>query len=491
MSRTGLPNGGWGMQVEGTIVVGGGLAGLAAAAALADRGLPVTVLESRPRLGGRASSLIDNETQTAIDNCQHVAMGCCTNFRYLCDRVGLSRLFRTERQLNFVSATGQIQAFRAAPLPAPFHLFPAFCRLPGLQWRDRLSIARGLRALSSVRGKQAGGTVAEWLRQHRQTDRAVETFWQPVLISALSESLDRIAVQHARKVFVDGFLANRRGWEVWIPTVPLEELYGATLTQWLEERGCQIQLRAGVRGLELDGNRVRRVRMRDGSFREAEQFVVAVPHHRLLSLLPNDLAVEIGCERIAEIESAPISSVHLWFDRSLTELPHAVLIGGTSQWMFNRGHITSHQDRASQDHSSPRSARPGNGRHYYQVVISASRDLSDSAAEVINEVVAELCAIWPAGRAAELVHGRLITEHRAVFSVTPGIDGLRPPQQTGIANLQLAGDWTRTGWPSTMEGAVKSGFLAAENVLKLLGHPQQVARPELSRAVLSRLLLGR
>jgi len=356
-----------------------------------------------------------------------------------------------------------------------------------LQWADRLSIARGLRALSGIRGKQAGGTVVEWLRQHRQTDRAVETFWKPVLISALSESLDRIAVQHARKVFVDGFLANRRGWEVWIPTVPLDELYGATLTQWLDERGCDIQLRAGVRDLQLAGNRVRCVRMRDGSFREAEQFIVAVPHHRLLSLLPGDLGDELGCGRIAEIESAPISSVHLWFDRSVTELPHAVLIGGTSQWMFNRGRISSRQAGSRHDHSS---AQPGNGRHYYQVVISASRDLSGSTSDVIAEVVDELCAIWPAGRAAKLLHARLITEHQAVFSVTPGIDDLRPSQQTGIANLQLAGDWTRTGWPSTMEGAVKSGFLAAENVLTSLGCPQQVARPELARGVLSRLLLG-
>jgi len=461
------------------IIVGGGLAGLAAAAALGSRGVPTVILESRPRLGGRASSFLDPTSGEYIDNCQHVSLGCCTNFRHFCETTGLSGSFRRESTLYFVSPTGRIDRFSASSLPAPLHLAGAFARLSSLSWRDKLALGRGLRALArGVTPADRAGSFADWLVRQRQTPAAIHRFWHVVLVSALSESLDRIDVEHARKVFVDTFLAHRDGWFVEIPRVPLETLYGGPLAEWLSRHHCQVRLQASVEQIELADGRVTSVRLASGERVPADAVIVAVPFHRLTSLLPPELADEYA--PVANFEAAPISSLHLWFDRPITDLPHAVLVDRLGQWMFNRTVLGS---------GDPATAtRDG---YYYQVVISASRELDRRPREeVLAAVLEELRAIWPAARDATLLHSRQVTEHRAVFSPLPGVDARRPPQQTRIPNLQLAGDFTQTGWPSTMEGAVRSGYLAAANLLNQSGDAAPVVQPDLPVASLSHWLMG-
>ncbi len=461
------------------LIIGGGLAGLAAAVALAERRVPALVLESRPRLGGRASSFLDSTTDAYVDNCQHVAMGCCTNFFHLMRTVGLAADFRREPVLYFIGPSGQPDRFAASNLPCPLHLAGAFGGLSYLTWSDKLAIANGLRALAKADDPQLEQkSFAAWLADQRQPPNAIDGFWHVVLVSALSETLDRIAVPQGRKVFVDGFLRHRDGWQVSIPTVPLEELYGSQLIAWLAERGVEIRLQAGVEELQMDDGSVVSVRLRDGSQIAAEEFVLAVPWQRVADLVPGELAAHPTVQNLAQLEAAPITSIHLWFDRPITDLPHAVLINRLSQWMFNRTALSQ----------SPPSATAG---HYYQIVISASRDLAGRSQDDIRAaVVDELAAIWPATRDAKLLHQRLVTEHRAVFSVRPGSDALRPAQQSPVANLQFAGDWTQTGWPATMEGAVRSGYLAVENVLRRHGQTPSVLQPDLPTSRLSRWLYG-
>jgi squalene-associated FAD-dependent desaturase len=489
------------------VIVGGGLAGLAAATALADRGVRVTVLESRPRLGGRASSFTDTTTGAQIDNCQHVSMGCCTNFQKFCGVLGLSGWLQPQNALFFVGPDARVNRFSAGRLPAPLHLLSSFRRLSYLSTRDLWGIARGLRALvHSGAAASNGEDFRSWLARHGQTQAAVDRFWHVVLVSALSESLDRIAVDEARKVFVDAFLSHRRGWEVQIPTVPLDALYGERVVEWLGRRGGTVRLKTGARQAVLKEGAAVGVELRSGELVLADEMVIAVPHHLVLSLLPDSLAESLSC--VEGLESAPITSVHLWFDRPITTLPHAVFVDRLSQWMFNRTLLQEGETaeiaaaRSFESHpqteSTIRRAPPTGGRqsamtaaHYYQIVISASRDLGGRTQEsIIDEVVRELGDVWPDTRSAKLLHGRLVTEHKAVFSVTPGADAFRPPQQTAVANLQLAGDWTRTGWPATMEGAVRSGYLAAENVLAHLGRPERIVEVDLPVARLSRWLLG-
>jgi squalene-associated FAD-dependent desaturase len=471
------------------VIVGGGLAGLAAATALAARGASCVLLESRPRLGGRASSFHDAASDTWIDNCQHVSMGCCTNFQHFCAQTGLAEFFQAQQALHFVGPRGRIHRFAAGPWPAPLHLAGAFARLSYLTWSDKLALARGLRALAREPATDRGELFSTWLERQRQPPGAVRYFWQVVLVSALSETLDRVSVPAARKVFVDGFLAHREAWQVSIPTVPLEELYGGRLTQWLTEHGVELRLLTGAEACEVVEGRVTGVRLKSGEAVTGDEFVLAVPHQRVTSLLPSELAGHPQLAGLARLEPAPISSVHLWFDRPITDLPHAVFVEGLCQWLFCRtpkpGFSESRASRSrdvqetfevSEDFGSLRG-------WYYQVVISASREVVQRPTEdVLRQVLAELTAVWPVVREARLLHSRQVTEHRAVFSPLPGSEALRPAQQSPLPNLQFAGDWTRTGWPATMEGAVRSGYLAAENILSHRGRPATVLQPDLPRA---------
>ena len=443
----------------------------------------MTLLEARAKLGGRASSFVDPETGETIDNCQHVSLGCCTNLEHFCRTVGIDGLFRTEEQLTFVGPAGEVCEFSESPLPAPLHLLPSFRRMSYLTSAERRLLGRGLRDLarwtpSNTQSSSPDATVPsfeQWLIEHGQTPTLREKFWHVVLVSALSETLDRIDVGHARKVFVDTFLRHRRGWRVQIPRVPLDELYGRPVESWLQAHGVDVRTGTSVRQLELDCDRMTGLVLKSGERLTADDVILAVPHYRVLSLLPEVLRSRPEFAALERIETAPISSVHLWFDRPIMQRPHAVLVGRLSQWVFNRSALF---DRA-----------PDEQTHCYQVVISASREVRAASQEAtIDSVMQELAGIWPVAADA-LLRARVVTEQRAVFAPTPGVDQLLPPQQTAVPNLQLAGDWTQTGWPATMEGAVRSGYLAAENVLARHGAAARILQPDLPVSPLSRWLL--
>jgi len=453
-------------------VLGGGLAGLAAAVAAIECGLEVELFEARPRLGGRAGSFLDPKTGQLVDRCQHVAMGCCTNWADLCRRTGIDDCFERHRRLWFVGPDARAYSFHAAPLPAPFHLLPSVVRLGYLSLRERLGIVRAIVPL--VRG-EGDGTAGPWLRRHGQSERAIARFWSTVLVSALSEAPDRASLAAARKVFRDGFFAHRRAWELVLPREPLGAIYDGRLGRWLESHGATAHRAARVKTLQADGHRASAVVLADGSRRAFDFFVVAVPWRRVRSLFPEDVLRAMPELRRAEaIPSAPITAVHLWFDRPLMSLPHAVPIGRLGQWVFNHG----------QPHEIP-------CRSYYcQVVISASHEVRlRPRGQVLAEVRGELETIWPAARAARLLHGRVVTEPAAVFSLQPGVEPCRPSQTTSLANVMLAGDWTATGWPATMESAVRSGYLAVEGILRSLGKGRALLVPDLAPSPLARWIL--
>ncbi len=434
-------------------IVGGGLAGLAAAVELSGRGMQVELFESRRQLGGRAGSFRDSATEVFIDHCQHVSLGCCTKWIDFCRRTGLDRFVRRYDTLHFFGPDGQRCDMRASRwLPAPLHLLPSLLKLSYLSLGERLNIIRAMQRLkkTSTSDDSQGPTIVKWLLEHGQTSRAIELFWTPVIVSALSETLDRVAVPPVRKVFVEAFLGNRHAYEMIVPTVPLGELYGQHLEQWLSKHDVAIRRERGVKLLHGDATGVRELEFASGQRQVFDAVIVAVPWRRIEELLGEPLRAALPeLHGIQQIESAPITAVHFWFDRAITNLPHAVLPGRTSQWMFYRG------------------AAPEG--HHYQVVISASRDLASRLREeVVAEVLSELMQLWPVTMEAKLLQSRMITDQHAVFSVMPGADRLRPAQPTSVPNLFLAGDWTATGWPATMEGAVRSGYLAAGEMLRYL-----------------------
>ncbi len=472
-------------------MVGGGLAATAAAVALCQRGFAVELFEAQKQLGGRAGSFRDPRTGQLVDHCQHVAMGCCTNLADFCRRVGIADCFRRHRQFHFFAPDGTRHDFSSSRwLPAPLHLGPALMRLRYLSLGERGGIARAMGRLVRVPVDLDKGhrdeTIGAWLRRDGQSDRAIQRFWSVVLASALSETVDRASLAAARQVFVDGFLASRRAYRLEVPNLPLGEMFGRRTAVWLQQRGVAVRLGRKVEQIDGDASRATAVVLPDGTRHRFDFVVVAVPWRHVRPLLPEAmLGAMPALDGVEHIRPAPITAVHLWFDRPFTPLPHAVLVGKLSQWVFHHG-----RQRLSPESTEMSGAcEPSESAHYYQVVISASHELvGRDRSDIQAEVRRELQAVWPDAREARLLHWRVVTQPAAVFSVRPGIERFRPTQSTTIENLFLAGDWTATGWPATMEGAVRSGYLAAEAVLKRCGEADRVLVADLRRGWLARWL---
>lgn len=450
-----------GSDAPRVVILGAGLAGLAAAAALAPRGYAVTLVEARGRLGGRASSFHDSATGQFVDTCQHVSMGCCTNFAHFCQTLGLTHLLKPEPCLYFMTADGCTSRFVSDPVPAPLHLARSFAAAHYLTWAEKLRIAWGLQCLKR-QPAEADPPFLDWLREQGQTERTVERFWGLVLTSALNEVPERIGLKYARKVFVDGFLRHRRGFEVVLPTVPLGRLYGAELLQWLARYNVHVRCATAARTLIRSGDRVDAVELRSGEMLRADAYVSAIPQDRLLDLLPADYVDATPTfAKLRRLETSPITSVHVWYDRWVTQLPHVVLVGCLGQWLFNRGEVQP-------------------GEYYVQVVVSAARQFRGLGHdEVQRRIVAEIATLFSQAAGARVLRARVITEHAATFSAVPGVDQLRPHPESPLTNLFLAGDWTATGWPATMEGAVRSGYLAAEALLRRRGQAVCLVQPDL------------
>jgi squalene-associated FAD-dependent desaturase len=450
------------LELPHVIVVGGGLAGLAAAAALAESRCRVTLLEARRRCGGRAASYEDPVGGGLVDACQHVAMGCCTNFLDLCRRAGLDDALRRDRTLWFIGPDGDRS--RCTPsrvLPAPLHLAPLLFGMRHFSVGEKLALGRGMLRLARYRPADAAdaATALEWLRLIGQSERVIRLFWQPVIESALGESIDLVGITAARKVVVDGFLAHRDAADLIVPTEPLGRLFGDRLIRWLEGAGVVVE--SGMTVTEIE-----RAAVRCGTESiPCDAVVLAVPWKAAARLVPD--IVPTGNERLA---GSPITAVHLWFDRDVIDVPHAVLVGRVSQWVFRGEHG---------------STTPG----HCQVVISASRGLMQSGRQaIVDQVVAELREVFPAARNATLRDAKVVTDPTAVLSVRPGVDAQRPAAVTRVPNLFLAGDWTATGWPSTMEGAIRSGRIAAVAAGRYLGLTVPAVVPDLPKNPLVRLI---
>jgi squalene-associated FAD-dependent desaturase len=427
-------------------VIGAGLAGLSAASALADSGYVVTLHERRPYVGGRASSYEHPGTGEVVDNCQHVLLGCCTNLIDLYRRYGAEQRIQWFDWLTFIEPGGKRSTIRPGVLPAPFHSTVSFFTAQSLTLKDKLGISRALTAMMP-------GVPADdkdfliWLKEHGQTQPAIERFWKPVIVSALNEDLDCASAKYAVQVFRESFLKSAAAGRMGIPLVPLSELYSAGI-RYIEERGGKVLLRSSVEAIEPAPNSVR---LR-GSFGEqqADYAIVAAPFQSVGKLLPSDAAGDELRARLDKMGASPITGIHLWFDRVITDLPHAVLLERTIQWMFHKSILVErHRNEAAGS--------------YVELVVSASKSLVEkSRQEIIDLALAELAEFFPAVREAKLVKAAVIKEVYATYSIAPGLDAVRPTASTAWPRVFLAGDWTATGWPATMEGAVRSGYLAAE-----------------------------
>jgi squalene-associated FAD-dependent desaturase len=497
-------------------IAGGGLAGLAAACALADSGFRVTLFERRPYLGGRASSYEHPGTGEVVDNCQHVLFRVCTNLVEFYRRIGVEDRIRWYDEMTFIEPGGRTSVMHASPLPAPLHTSPSFLKFPFLNVKDKLVISRAIAALTLTAQPDTGKSFLDWCHRHAQTENAINRFWKPILVSALSEDLDLISISYAAQVVRES-MKSPEARLMGVPNIPLTDLYNKA-GDYIRARGGEIRFRTSLETFSSAASQVEiRVADREEGTKETvfDYLVLALPFNTVSAVLPETPDATPLRETLTHFESCPITGIHLWFDRQISDLDHAVLLDRTIQWMFHKSRLlvtrtnpaltpasagTSRSDEKFafgwRSASSAAIKPPITDRalapevpSYIELVVSASKSLIDkSRAEIVELALREVREFFPAAREATLVKSTVIKEVHATYSPQPGIDAYRPPQATSWPRVFLAGDWTATGWPATMEGAVRSGYLAAEAITRAAGlASRKFVSPDLPPTGLMRL----
>ncbi len=462
-------------------VVGGGLAGIAASWALSEAKIAVDLYETKSRLAGRVGSFSEPVSNTEYDYCQHVGMQCCTNLTYLIEQLGLSDDWRKVDTLHFFDSRGQHVPLRGLPLPAPLHLAGLLLRWPGLFIRDRIQIASAI--ISLLRLPNAAPELDElainWLRAHRQSENAIDKFWTTILVSALGETVDRVALRPARKVLLEGFAANRSAYQLVVPQRPLSSMFDEHASRILRERNVRVYSSTAVDKIALSPTHNPTVITNNSSRATYSAVISAVPWFSVGRILGEyaDVAPE---HQPSGLKTSPITGIHTWWDKPWlktttakpTELPHAILIDQLCQWIFPKPNSSMTEDA------------------YYQIVISASRDVGFKCNEDVEHAIKQdLRKIFPGIIQARMLRCKVITDPRSVFSVSPeSIPRRWTATRLASQKLFFAGDWTATGWPATMEGAVKSGFIAAAETAALFDKKIDLPRPNLPHAWLIRLL---
>jgi len=434
------------------VVIGGGFAGLAAAVELAERGAHVTVLEARPRLGGRASSFRDAETGAVVDNGQHALMGCYRRTLAFLGRIGAGG--KVQRQTNLrvdlIHPRLGAGAIACPAWPSPLHLAGGLLRYRLLSRRERVAALRAGMALMTMRRRKdpalGRATVDELLVRLGQSAHARMSFWNPVALATLNEAPERAAAAPFVEVLARAFFRSRADSQFVLPRVGLGDLYTDDARRFIEQRGGHVWIHAQAAGFVLADDRVRGVRLRDGRRIPADACIAAVPPAALAPLLPPALQRVAPLDALARLETSPIVSTHLWFDRPVLQCQFVGLLGTTTHWAFNRSALLG---------------ETGSGQ-CVSAVISAGRDVVGwDSDRVTRTVVDDLRALVPAAANARLEHAVVVKEKQATMSPTPEAERLRPPSRTPLHGFVLAGDWIATGLPPTIESAVESGERAA------------------------------
>ena len=457
------PAGGGPADGRGTaVVVGGGLAGTTAALALADAGVRVTLTEARPRLGGLAFSFKRGEL--TVDNGQHVFLRCCTGYQWFLDRIAARDLVTLQDRLDvpvYDADAGRLGRIGRAALPVPLHLAPSLLRYPHLSLRERASVGRAalaLRALDLDDPALDRTDFGSWLTAHGQSARTVEALWDLVGIATLNATAGDASLGLAAKVFKTGLLSDPGAADIGWASAPLGDLHDGRARAALDAAGVRTLLRSRAAGIKAAADGGWQVEVETGPGRgeqlAADTVVLAVPQRETHGLLPAGALEEP--EKLLRIGTAPILNVHVIYDRKVLDRPFVAALGSPVQWVFDR----------------TESSGLAGGGQYLAVSQSAAQDEIDlPVAELRDRYLPELERVLPAARGAGVRDVFVTRERTATFAPAPGVGALRPGPATGLPGLFLAGAWTATGWPATMESAVRSGLQASREALSALGLP--------------------
>ncbi len=448
------------------VIIGGGFAGLRAAVSLADAGARVTVLESRAMLGGRARSFTDPATGEVVDNGQHLFLAGYHRTLAFLDRLGTRDqvIFQDRLRVSFIEPGEKSFLLDCPPLPAPLHLIGGLLGLRSIPVRDKLRLLNIWREIARTphpspspqrgEGRGEGETVAQWLARAGQGKEIRRLFWDPLTIAALNEDPTKASAVGLKRVLQTMMGEPWPNARLGMSAVGLTDLYGAPARRIIEEKGGQVRLNRPAAGLELDGNRVKAVRLADGSRIEADAVISSLPPAALLKLLTGSTGYVVPgtlVQNLRKFSSSPILSVNLWLSPPVTQELFVALIGCRFQWLFNKQAILK---------------LAGLNAGYVSLIISAAADFLDRPnEELVRMAVEDLQRCFPASGPVAPTRSQVVRERDATVSLTPETERLRPGPRTALANLFLAGDWTATALPATLESAVLSGESAAELVV--------------------------
>ncbi len=430
-------------------IVGAGIAGLSAAVALAASGrFRVTVLERRPVAGGRASSHPDGEQW--IDNCQHVLLGCCGNLIRFYRMLGVEDRIQFFDTLYFMDRHRKVTPMGAGLLPPPAHLLPGLLRFPELSMAGRLRLVRTARRIARS-GPAPECSFGQWLRMQGEPEANLEFFWTPVVVSALNAPLDRVACAYAFLLFQLAFFGQAGGYKPGIPIVPLASLYTGPARDFLEQRGGELRLEQGVRRFVSGDSGIAGVVTQDETV-TSDYYVSALPPRQLLRVLPSGWEEMEWAGKLKGFQYLPILSAHFWLRSQCLDLPFVTVLGSRIQWIFNRSRL-SDQDSAAEGQR-------------LEIVVSAADEFRGSTQQEVADLLWKELKQLLRLSDDELLRSRVIRQMEATF--VPDLTSLRLRLAADApgSNLFLAGDWTDTGWPATMESAAISGFRCAEAILK-------------------------
>ncbi len=449
--------------MKSVIVIGGGFAGLSAATALAAKGHTVTVLEGRQILGGRAYSFVDPVTGDSVDNGQHLFMGCYAETLQFLQRIGsLGALtFQPSMYIPFIGTGGRRAVLRCLSLPSPWHLYSGLLRLKTLSWGDRWRLRHvqtELQKNESVKDLDQI-TVDEWLVRCRQSERARRHLWDLITIACLNEDPRIASAATFVAVLKQAFFGDVNASSLAFANVGLTDLYVPQAMRYLEEAGGDVRSKCPVQRLEVSRAHVEAVVLRNGERLEADAVIAAVPPWALLKLLAQEWTErEPYFEKLKSLTYAPIISIHLWFERAITDELFAGLLDTHIQWLFNRSHI--HHNAKTKE-------------GYVSLVISGAHRFVDwTDKRILSMALVELKRLFPKAREASLLRSLVIKETHATLSPKIGTEEVRPDWESPIKNLWVAGDWTNTGLPATIESACVSGHRCAELISR---HCEEVA----------------
>jgi squalene-associated FAD-dependent desaturase len=432
------------------VVIGGGLAGITAAVALAKTSHEVTLLEAKPRLGGATVSF--NRDGLVIDTGQHVFLRCCTAYRGLLDRLGMAAHAPLQPRFDMtVVAPGKKAVMRRRRIPAPLHMLPALLGYPFLNWKERMRLAQAALAFRRL-DEQDPATdelrLGDWLAAHGQDERTRRVLWDLFSVSSLNVPGDDASLALAAVVVKTGLLGAADAADIGVPALSLGELHGAAAARLLGKLGATVRLQAKVAAIEPDDDSQFLVRLEAADEILADAVVLAVPHDQAAKLLPAGALPDGTAGSWAGLGAAPIVNVHVIYDRTVMDVPFAAAVDSPVQWVFDRTRISGMNER-------------GNAGQYLAISLSAADEYANTPVAELREMfVPALAELFPAARDATVTEFFVTREKRATFRQVPGTAKLRPKAATGLPGLVLAGSWTDTGWPDTMEGAVRSGLNA-------------------------------